>query len=386
MTRRITELLQNAKAVTISVMALAITLLVLLMCYHYVTANSNDNDQADTPPISESDIPGLCGWAGEEKASQAFEELKGQFVPFVIWDTQQKAEAVSQDKRSVLWDASLKVLGKHIPNIQQQIGDCVSFGAANAVMYLQCVQAATGKDPIKYRPVFQPYIYGTSRVLVGSNQLGCNSDGSVGAWAAAAVKKYGVLFSDEPNVPAYSGSVAKQWGCRKAAFDRFIDIADDYPVQSIAQVRTWQQVRDALVNGYPVTVASGQGFQMRGVVRDGKLFGVPSGRWAHQMCFIGYDPEPKPCFYCLNSWGPNAHGKCPDDAPPGGFWVDSATVQRMVQAGDSFAFSAFKGFPANNEWNLDILLQKGIKNAAPLDGDADRITRHTRSTDYALAP
>lgn len=390
MSPRMERILSNAKNAGIAVAAISVAVLAIVVTT--ILWRPTEPDHPPQPPpdessIKEADIPNLCGWAGEEAARDAFANLKDKFVPFVIWDTQHNAEAVSQDKRSVLWDASLKILGGHIPNVPQQIGDCVSFGAANAVMYLQCVQAL--KDPIKYRPVFQPFIYGTSRVIVGRNRLGCNSDGSVGAWAAAAVQEHGILFSDVSNVPAYSGRVARDWGCKRASFERFMSEAKEHPVKSVARVTTWKEVRDALVNGYPVTVASDQGFEMRGRVREGKLFGVPRGNWAHQMCFIGYDPSPKPCFYVLNSWGPNAHGTNPDDAPPGGFWVDAAIVDRMVKQGDSFAFSAFVGFPEQWDWDIDILLEKGAKHGRhPAIRGNNREPERLGSRDphYAVAP
>ncbi len=49
-----------------------------------------------------------------------------------------------------------------------------------------------------------------------------------------------------------------------------------YLVKSTALVRTYEEVRDAIVNGYPVTVASNRGFQMRGRVDKGS-FGVSLG-------------------------------------------------------------------------------------------------------------
>lgn len=371
----------TATAITLAILAIAVVGIL------WGGPQPPPNPPPDESSINESDIPNLCGWAGEEAARDAFTELKGKFVPFVIWDTRNEAEAVSQDKRSVLWDASLKVLGQHIPNFPQQIGDCVSFGAANAVMYLQCVQAL--KDPIKYRPVFQPFLYGTSRVLVGKGRLGCNSDGSVGSWAAAAVQDFGILFADESGVPSYSGSIAKQWGCKKSAFEKFLPIAKEFPVQSVAQVTTWQQVRDALINGYPVTVASNQGFTMRGTIRDGKLWLTPRGNWAHQMAIIGYDPSPEPCFCILNSWGPTAHGAPAGNDPPGSFWTTAKTVDRMVKQGDSFTFSALKGFPAQWDWDLDILLQKGAINDRHDAGrrdDGDRLRLGSFDSHYAISP
>ncbi len=256
--------------------------------------------------------------------------------------------------RVVLWEFARKINGgKHLPTFRQEVGDCVSQGAANGVNYLSAMEIARLGDQERYRPAFQPFIYGVSRVQVGGGRLG-NSDGSVGAWAAEGVRRFGVLAADEENVPSYSGAIARQWGRRPGPPASFLDKARSHVVNSTSPVVRYEQVRDAIVNGYPVTVASMQGFQMRARVDRGKHWGVPSGSWAHQMCFIGVDDDSRrPGCYCLNSWGPEAHGPPADDAPPGGFWVDAEIVTRMTRQNDSFAFSQFEGFP---EQDLDFRL------------------------------
>lgn len=285
------------------------------------------------------------GWIPPElrsSESQAIvEKLVSEMPAFMIVGS---AES-SAGKRCVLWDYTKKINGgQHLPTFRQEVGDCVSQGAANAVNYLSAMEIARLKDREKFRPAFQPYLYGISRVQIGGGRIG--GDGSVGAWAAEGAKKFGVLFADEEGVPAYSGSIARTWGKRPGPPQQFIDKAKQYLVKSTAMVRTYEEVRDAIVNGYPVTVASMQGFQMRARVDQGKHWGVPSGSWAHQMCFVGVDDEGnRPGCYCLNSWGDGAHGPPADDAPPGGFWVDAEVVTRMVRQGDSFAFSQFDGFP-----------------------------------------
>jgi hypothetical protein len=299
---------------------------------------------ADAPPPPE-DVRG--GWAGEDAAKTAYEELAGDFPSFFIAEQSQATEG----KRVVLWDAAKKVTGDHLPTFYQLIGDCVSQGATNAVQYLQCVEIARLNEPERYRPIFQPYIYGISRKQIGNGNL--RGDGSLGVWAAQGVRKYGVLAADEEGVPEYSADVARSWGS-KGPPSHFIDIGKNHLIQTIAKVTTYESVRDALVNGYPVTVASNRGFKMTGTVSDGKLWGTASGNWAHQMCFIGVDDDSKrPGCYVLNSWGVNAHGKPADDAPRGGFWVDADVVASMVKQGDSFAFSQFDGFP---EQDLDFIL------------------------------
>lgn len=298
----------------------------------------------DAPPPAED---ARFGWAGQDVAEKAFAKYEDAFPKFFISGQTEATDG----KRMVLWEFSQKVLGHHIPTFYQQIGDCVSMGASNAMEYLQCVEIAKLGDHEKYRPIFQPYIYGISRVKIGGGSI--RGDGSVGVWAAQGIREYGVIPADEPGVPAYSGDVARDWG-RKGPPADFINLGKKHLLKSTAKVTNYPMVRDALVNGYPVTVASNRGFRMTGSIDKGKLWATPYGVWNHQMCIIGVDDDPKrPGCYIINSWGENAHGKPADDAPPGGFWVDANVIESMVKQNDSFAFSQFDGFP---EQDLDFIL------------------------------
>ena len=297
------------------------------------------------------------GWSAEMAATHA--HLAAEMPKFAIVGAD--GEAVAQDnvKKNVrLWHSSLKVLkGKHLQNIPQEVGDCVSWGASNAVNYLQLVDIAAGKDA-EFHRIFPPYIYGTSRVNIGGNQI--RGDGSCGVWAARAVQLYGVLASDTSGVPGYSGSVAREWGS-KGVPRKWLDEGRKTLVRQVSPVGGIDDARNAICNGYPVTVASDVGYN-KIVKQDGRLVGVRSGRWAHQMCFIGYDGSgPRRYFYLLNSWGPDAHGKPLGDEPPGGFWVSEEDAEVMVSQGDSFAFAGFDGFVAREFEGLDIFGAKQRK-------------------------
>ena len=253
------------------------------------------------------------------------------------------------------WDYAKRINGgKHFPTFRQETGDCVSMGAANAINYLQAVQLARNRAQHQFRPAFQPYIYGISRTAedLGNGRLG-RSAGSLGVWAAQGVTKYGVLAADEEGVPEYSGDVANDWGYRGPP-RQFIDVATEFRVRSVAKVTTYEEARDAIANGYPVTVASMQGFAGQPRKSSGRLWGTPEGEWAHQMCFIAFDDEARSPdgqsggLYCLNSWGEAAHGEPLMGEPPGGFWVDVRTVNRMLAQDDSWAYSQFDGFPSQN--------------------------------------
>ena len=94
------------------------------------------------------------------------------------------------------------------------------------------------------------------------------------------------------------------------------------------------------------------------------------------MCFIGCEDRPgrdKGC-YCLNSWGVDAHPKPLNDEPPGGFWVDWQSVQRMVAQGDSWAYSDFDGFPDEGkaDWNA---FKTQVEANVPGEQDAELLAR-----------
>lgn len=291
------------------------------------------------------------GWAGPQAVAEAA-AIRADMPEFqIVGDAGDNAE---KDVR--LWNASLAVLGHHLPNYPQEIGDCVSFGAKNAVEYLQCSEMMIRGPPRSFRPVYPPYIYGTSRVQIGKGKL--RGDGSVGAWAARAVQQYGVLAADESKVPKYAGSVAKDWG-RSGPPEWAIDAAKEFLVRTVAQVNSADDVRDAICNGYPVTIASNFGSRDFDE-KDGRRVARGNGSWNHQMCIIAYDGDEKSgvdYFYVINSWGEKAHPAPLQGEPPGGFWITRAQCEKIVAQDDSFAFSGFDGFPARD---LDFSLFAAI--------------------------
>ncbi len=161
--------------------------------------------------------------------------------------------------------------------------NCVSFGAKNAVEYVQMYPLANG-ERIVWKRVFPPYLYGCGRVFIGKGQIGANEDGSLGVWQAKAVMEYGVIPIDAPNCPPYSGNVAKQWGGSGPPKD-FVPVGKEHLIKSAASVKSWNDVLTALTNGYPVTIASNVGFDME-AQRDGFHHNTTS--WGHQMCATPY--------------------------------------------------------------------------------------------------
>jgi len=205
------------------------------------------------------------------------------------------------------------------------------------------VQIANEADE-SFRDLVQEVIYGGSRVEVGGGRI--RGDGSVGAWAAKWVKDYGVIargIYGSRDLRVYSEARCREYG-RRGVPDELEPLAKQHPVKGIASVRSWDECRAAIRNGYPVVVCSDQGFEME---RDADGFCHPHGTWYHAMAVIGVRGGDRPGGFLLNSWGPNAHSgpRFPPDAPVAGFWVDAAVLDRMLKQGDSWAFSQLRGFP-----------------------------------------
>lgn len=297
----------------------------------------------DNPPVEQ-----MMGWDEDAAQSEATQQLVAQMPDFEI-------EGVWRDNSRAnvrFWEYAEQIGVDYTQWLDyQEWGDCVSWGAAGVVNWVQCVQIALGQQA-EFREIYPPYIYATSRVYVGRNQLR-GRQGSVGAWAAKAVQEYGVLACDETGVPAYSGSIARQWGDAGPP-EKFVPIAKRTPIKTVSPMRSAQDCCDAITNGYGVTIASNFGTNTIRE-RDGRMVALWDSKWPHQMHLCGYDgsaPSGERYFYCLNSHGRYRHrSRHPaplQGEPAGGFWLTWADVDRICRQGDSFAFSSFVGFPAQD--------------------------------------
>lgn len=244
---------------------------------------------------------------------------------------------------------------------RQGIGDCVSWGWAHGVYIAQAIDWETGRLP--EAPLFPSTeaIYGGSRVEArgkdgnGSSPVGGWQDGSYGAAAAHWLRDWGVVYRDQVGIHdlrLYSADRASQWGAYgcggKADGGKLDAIAKKHPATHVALVTTWAEAAAAIEAGFPIPVASMQGFAN---VTDEHGYAAASGQWAHEMCFVGArykkNGSPSDALLCLNSWGPKwitYRGKFPADQPDGSFWVTRSVAERMLAAKDSFAVGSVTGF------------------------------------------
>jgi hypothetical protein len=285
------------------------------------------------------DYPKMGGWvhSPDEVAKHLATLRKPTFA-----EAAPQLAGAGDGKTTLLYKAFKDVNGgQYIPYPAQQIGDCVSHGFGHGVDLLECVQIAIGHKAEALEQTATEAVYGLARVDIGGGQMGWE-DGAVGAWAAKAVSTIGTVSRDV--VGPYDGKRAKSWGANGVPADVKAK-AGDHKVKTVALVSTYEELEDALANGYPVPVCSNQGFTL---TRDQDGFCRPKGVWGHCMLIVGTRTD-KPGACILQSWGPDVpSGPLGLDQPSNSFWVDRETVTQMLAMQDSWALSQFDGYPGQS--------------------------------------
>lgn len=281
----------------------------------------------------------LSGWSPDYDAFARWQDALGPYA-----DGAFELKGSGKGKVVLLYEMYRQVVDKDcLPHNQGNYGTCVSQAWGLGIDVLQAVEIVAGEPEKFVAKVSTEYIYGNSRVEIGGGRL--RGDGSNGAWAAEAVMKLGTVHRlkyGKYDLTEYSGELSRQWGQRGVP-DELKVIGKQHPVRKTALIRTYEQARDAIANGYPVAVCSNYGFRN---VRDKDGFARPYGTWNHAMLFAGVDDDyNRPGLLCWNSWGPDwITGPVRHNQPAGSFWVDAEVADAMLRQGDSYAMSGYEGF------------------------------------------
>lgn len=255
------------------------------------------------------------------------------------------------------------VLGGRFPILVQEITDCVAFGLAGAISCLQCIRKFQGKYEEFGGFICTEDIYGGSRILIGRGQLG-RGGGSVGIWAAEYAKIYGTLARKKYgniDLSKYSASRASNWGMTGVPSE-LLPYAEEHQVKTYTQIRTWEEFRDSIYNGFPVTVASQRGFSGR---RDAQGFLSGKANWPHQVYFLDVQDGERPGGLLVNSWPEDwVQGAEREDTPHGTGWVDAEIIVRdMLSQNDSFCYSDYEGYPAQDlDTDISKLAEDKLKD------------------------
>lgn len=293
----------------------------------------------------------LCGWVHDPRAQ---DEAMGRNDrhPLFCMANYNIADS-GKSKIRLLHKIVEKAIGSYIPVTVQTTGDCVAHSEGKVIDLIKCIQIALGGERSTFKATtVTELIYAASRIEIGKGQLG-NSPGSIGAWAAEAVRRYGAIARDKYQVGGvtydytnYSGQLADRLGSRGYGVpDPMESVTKEHLVHSTGLIKTYEEARDSVYNGYPIVVCSQVGFTS---TRDSDGFAKASGTWPHAMVFMAADDEfRRPGLLCDNrSWGDKwIAGPKRHEQPDGTFWVDADTVNRMLRYNDSFNASQYDGYP-----------------------------------------
>lgn len=218
--------------------------------------------------------------------------------------------------------------------------NCVSHGTRNACDVSRAVEIDIHNEREDW------IAKGATEAIYGYR--GFSGQGMSCARAAEFVSKVGGLVVRKNygfvDFSKYNGNLGAGWGGRGLP-DKVLDLANDHQIKTASLIRTVEEARDALANGYGLAVCSNYGFSN---TRDKKGFARTSGNWAHCMAWIACDDtNGELAFLVQNSWGKWNDGGHPEwgPIPDGSFLIHADVAQGMLSQNGSYAFSGFDGFP-----------------------------------------
>jgi hypothetical protein len=280
------------------------------------------------------------GYSGCLWEPHIYEELIESSKYAYFKDGCKKIKNSGKGKLSTPYKSLLK-FDKKAFDERQTIGDCVSHATRNACDISRAVEI----DLHKHRKGW--IARGATEAIYGAR--GHSGQGMSCARAATFVTQTGGIlvrknYAGVANLSKYNGNLGASWGGRGLP-DKVIDLANDHQIKTASLIRTVEEARDAIANGYSISVCSNVGFSNK---RDKKGIAKRSGSWAHAMAWIACDDTGnEPLFLVQNSWGKWNDGGHPDwgPIPDGSFLITSDVAANMLAQNGSYAFSEFDGFP-----------------------------------------
>jgi len=299
---------------------------------------------------------GATGWVDDPKAVG---EVLGSLPNPLLRTTRYCSDLVKTEHRDILpWAIEESVLGRRLKAHYQARGTCVSQGWSRGIEHLIQAEIQNGEREEWKAQVLPAAIYGLSRVEVGGGRL--RGDGSVGAWAAKAVRNYGVLL--RIRYPGFDcrgpddEKYAIDWG-RRGLPDALEPIAKNHFVSDVSLVNDADVGLGCLYNLKPIPICSNQGFT---TTRDEYGMCRPKGTWNHCMLASGVmkikhsrHPNGRIVVAIWQSWGnknPNGNRKvvlqtgATITLPPEVFLIDVDVWDRILRQGDSFAMAGMVGW------------------------------------------
>jgi len=224
---------------------------------------------------------------------------------------------------------------------RQVTGDCVSHSTRNAVDVTRSHEIIGGDREEFIARSATEAIYGSR---------GHSGQGMSCSVAARFVHQNGGILLRKDygavDLSVYNSSLGAR---KKIPNSVYVTEAKKHQVKTISMITTLEEARDALANGYAISVCSGHGFSSR---RDSNGIAKRGSGWSHAMAWIACDDTRKrlneTLFLVQNSWGKWNSGPRVHDQPEGSFWIREKDARGMLASNGSWVFSDVDGFPARD--------------------------------------
>lgn len=280
------------------------------------------------------------GLPGVECDMEDLKKLLGELPEPMFGVAAYQLSGDGKGKISLPFKSLLKFDPNFGPQERQTTGDCVSHSTRNAVDITRAVEIDIKGEAESFETRSATEAIYQSR---GHKGQGMSCSGA----ARYVHQNGGILLRKN-----YGAVDLSQYNSRLGANHLipksiYVDEAKKHQVLTISLIRSVDEARDALANGYAISVCSGQGFSSR---RDKNGIAAASGSWAHAMAWIGCDDSREiyneTLFLVQNSWGLWNSGPKRLGQPDGSFWIRESVAKSMLAQNGSWVFSNVKGFPA----------------------------------------
>lgn len=223
---------------------------------------------------------------------------------------------------------------------RQTTGDCVSHAFRNAVDISRACEIEFGEAESFVERGATEGIYG-SRGHTGEGMSCSQAARFISQQAGLLIRKpYGNV-----DLSVYNARLGTNWG-RGGVPRTLMEAGQQNQVKTVSLIRTVEEARDALANGYAIAVCSNYGFDSR---RDKNGIARKKGTWYHGMAWGGVDDtgeRDRSCLFCvINSWGMWNGGPRVHEQPHGSFWITERDAAGMLSQNGAFVVSNVEGFP-----------------------------------------
>jgi len=243
-----------------------------------------------------------------------------------------------EGKLSLPFKSLLKFDPTFGPSERQTTGDCVSHSTRNAVDITRSVEIDIEGESESFEA------RGATEAIYQSR--GHRGQGMTCSGAAKYVhSKGGLLIRKDYGKVDLSKYNSNLGAKHRIPSSIYTTEAKRHQVKTISLITTIEEARDALANGYAVSVCSNYGFSSR---RDSDGIAKRGNGWNHAMAWIACDDKnfKETLFLVQNSWGKWNNGPKTHGQPEGSFWIREKDARGMLAQQGSWVFSDVDGFPA----------------------------------------